>query len=89
VILSVLVCDILINVLLQTSALVGPLYDFTGEQDGGQFICFYVTVGASLFTNPMDVVWHHRSASATTPWFVMKFCTSYFIFFIRSYLSPQ
>jgi hypothetical protein len=26
VILSVLVCDILINVLLQTSALVGPLY---------------------------------------------------------------
>jgi hypothetical protein len=37
VILSVLVCDILINVLLQTSALGGPLYIVTK-----QFICRYV-----------------------------------------------
>lgn len=60
---------------------------FTGGQDGGQFMCFYVTVGACLFTNPGDVVWHHCSESATTPRFIMKCCYSCFIFFITSYLS--
>jgi hypothetical protein len=62
--------------------------DFTDGQDGGQFICFYVTVGACLFTNPADV-WHHCIASATTPRFVMKCCSSCFIIFITSYLSRR
>jgi len=63
--------------------------DSTDGQDGGQFICFYVTVGACLFTNPADVAWHHCIASATTPRFVMKCCSSCFIFFITSYLSRR
>jgi hypothetical protein len=45
--------------------------DFTGGQDGGQFICFYVTVDACLFANPVDVVRRLCSATATTPRFAM------------------
>ena len=50
---------------------------------------FYVTVGACLLTNPVDVVWHHCIASASTPRFVMKCCSCCFIFFITSYLSQR
>jgi len=63
--------------------------DFAGGQDGGQFICFYMTVGACLCTNPVDGVWRHCSASATTPRFVVKCSSSCFIFFITSYLSRR
>jgi len=46
--------------------------DCTSGQDGGQFIWFYVTVGACLFTNPVDFVCHHCSTSATTLRFVYE-----------------
>jgi hypothetical protein len=48
-----------------------------------------MTVGACLCTNPVDVVWHHCSASATTPRIVMECCSSCFIFLIASYLSRR
>ena len=62
--------------------------DFTSEQNGGQFVWFRVTASACLFTSPVDVVWRHCSASATatTPRFVMKCFSSFFVFFNTSYV---